>query len=273
VSLAGFNKHVQLWLWFKRTVLNNKESLLEVLLSSQSADDMARVVRASGINLYAQVPKELRRAAGRKRSAAEAQPYLGKQIWQYLEQLRELRRSGLDVADGVAGVDGLSIVTTATLELKRGQELSALRGQAVPVRASHCADAKALNSFVAADSGTAGGQEKLLFGFLSLAAHSCVPAFQLQKAADAKASPAARRVSKSAGAPEQFVLRATRKLVLPPGSVVAFSYTAPDKLWFDCRCEHADKHRQPEDKAAAARKRKLEAEQRDERARKRQRVL
>jgi hypothetical protein len=99
-----------------------------------------------------------------------------------------------------------------------------------------------------------------------LAAHSCIPSFQLQKA-----SPA---VPKTVVAPpEQFVLRATRKLALQPGAVVAFSFTSPDKLWFDCRCEHADKHRQPEDKAAVARKRKLDAEQRDERHRKRQRVL
>jgi hypothetical protein len=161
VALVGFNKHVQLWLWFKRTVLRDA-TLLKTLLSSQSADGMQRVARASGINLYTQIPLGLRRAAERKRSAGEAQPHLLKQIWQYLEQLRELRQTGLDIAEGVAGVDGLSIVATTTLELQRGQELAVLRGQAVPVRASHSTDAKTLNSFVVADSGTAGGHEKFL---------------------------------------------------------------------------------------------------------------
>jgi hypothetical protein len=170
------------------------------------------------------------------------------------------------VAESVAGVEGLSIVVAApSLTFKRGQQLDTLFGDAVPVRADCSSECKALNSFVVADSGTMGGKEKLLFGFLSLVAHSCQPSFRLQKL-EAKSS-----AKSTAAAADRFVLKATRKVTLTKGSLVAFAYAAPDKLWFECRCEHVGKHPKLEEKAAV-RKRKLNTELRDERQSKRLRV-
>jgi hypothetical protein len=251
-SSRGVNRDVSLWIWFKRRILSNPERC-DALLSANSPSELETACLKIQYKLLSDLPRSIvDRAVARCNGRYEGQ------LWRSVFDLcAEIKQMDTEHGIGVT-VDpecGLSLVALRDLTLKKGQRLDAIQGLARAVRTADSNDTDICNSFIAPSSGSASGAERFLAGPLALAAHCCEPQLQLVSVA---------------GAPTgTYTLEAKRKHTIAKGALVSFRYCDPAKLGFECRCPAVHSATMKAATGAAGRKRKLQAGEREYRAKRR----